>query len=129
MYCEPEPTVGAPAIPAPGTDPCQLVPSLDVSGYSWTIGWCVVASRIIRSANTWSAAVRPVVVAARRRLVGVPLASTRLPLASTQVVEGLAVGGNAVEKAGGATPMTDALSGARSELCWETWWAPTRSIQ
>src|SRR5438270_7862598 len=79
--------------------------------------------------NTWSDAVRPVVVVVSVRLDGDPLASTMLPLASVHAVDGLAVGGNATEKPGGATPMIAAASGARSELCWDTWWRPAESSQ
>src|SRR4051812_7058622 len=129
MYCDPVPSLGAPAAPAPGTVPCQLLPSEDVITYSCTIGWPLAGSRLMRLAKTWSPTLSPDVVAASDKLLGFPAALTRLPLVSSQIVDGLAVGGNAAENAGGATPITDAPSGARSELCCDTWWAPTRSIQ
>jgi hypothetical protein len=52
MYWDPEPSLGAPAIPAPGTEPDQLVPSAEVSVKCWTIGWPDVGSSVMSAANT-----------------------------------------------------------------------------
>src|SRR4051794_33924938 len=104
-YCVPTPIFGALAWPAPGMVPCQLVPSPDVIWYCCTIGWPDAGSRAMMVENTWSDAVRPVVVAVSVRVDGDPLESTMLPFASVHAVDGLAVGGNATEKPGGATPM------------------------
>jgi hypothetical protein len=69
------------------------------------------------------------VTADSARLVGAPVESTRFPLELSHTVDGFAVGGNAVEKSGGCTPMIAAASGARSELCCDTSCVPARSLQ
>src|SRR5438874_1434436 len=114
MYWLPAPKVSAPD----AIDPVQFTPSTVASGMEVFEG--VPLFRVSRLAVTVSAAASPLVTA--EKLIWFWLVPSSLRTIELGDAETLT-------NSGGATPMMLPSTGLRSELCWDTWWPPTTSVQ